>query len=415
MRRLGEKWLVKENIYDVKMKNKNLYVLRTQHANGFESLDVKVAVIINLYYKEKVEWYMRYVNHLTDKIDVFIYSSQQEVLSMISELVKRKKICSYKENRGRDISALLVAAADVILEYDYICFLHDKSPNAEYLTNDVDIWVKQLWDNMIYSNEYVHELLQLFDNNKKLGMLVPPEPYGEYNSHWYGDTWYDNFEITKKVADELDITADISVEKPVFTLSSVFWARADALRPLFRKRWTYEDFQPEPLPMDGTVSHAIERLFGYVAQEAGYEVGTVMTTKYATELLLRAQEDMRQMFAQLSKREHVFNMHQVYNLDEREQMLTSFCQKYKNVYIYGAGNYGRNIREFLADRGGKIDGFIVSKASNQTEIDGKPIYEITSLSPTDDIGIIIAVSYETRVAIEETLAENGFMHSVYAY
>lgn len=40
----------------------------------------------------------------------------------------------------------------------------------------------------------------------------------------------------------------------------MFWARSDAVRSLLSLPLTYEDFPDEPLPPDGTIAHALERL-----------------------------------------------------------------------------------------------------------------------------------------------------------
>ena len=68
---------------------------------------------------------------------------------------------------------------------------------------------------------------------------------------------------------------------PVAPHGSCFWFRTDALRKLFKYDWKYEDFPEEPLPIDGTISHAIERCYAYVAQDAGYYSAIVMCDEYA--------------------------------------------------------------------------------------------------------------------------------------
>ena len=40
---------------------------------------------------------------------------------------------------------------------------------------------------------------------------------------------------------------------------------SDALQPLFDLKLKEEDFPEEPLPIDGTIAHAIERLPVYIA------------------------------------------------------------------------------------------------------------------------------------------------------
>jgi lipopolysaccharide biosynthesis protein len=52
----------------------------------------------------------------------------------------------------------------------------------------------------------------------------------------------------------------------------MFWARVDALRPIFAGQFGWEDYPEEPLPYDGTLLHAIERLLPFVAQKTGYRL-----------------------------------------------------------------------------------------------------------------------------------------------
>lgn len=68
---------------------------------------------------------------------------------------------------------------------------------------------------------------------------------------------------------------------PIAPFGSVFWFRVKALAPLFDHGWQHEDFPPEPLPQDGTISHAIERIYPFVAQGAGYYPAQAMSVDYA--------------------------------------------------------------------------------------------------------------------------------------
>lgn len=56
-----------------------------------------------------------------------------------------------------------------------------------------------------------------------------------------------------------------------FPVGSMFWARTDALNPLFNLNLNWEDYPEEPLPHDGSMLHAIERLLPLVIKHAGYE------------------------------------------------------------------------------------------------------------------------------------------------
>jgi rhamnosyltransferase len=263
---------------------------------------------------------------------------------------------------------------------------------------------------------YIRRVLDIFENRKDIGLLAPPEPYGKYSPIWYGDTWRRNFKLTKQLAQELEIDADINREKEVFALGTVFWSRTEALKGLYKKEWNYTDFPCEPMAKDGTVSHAIERIFCYIAQDGGYKTGTIMTEGYAGWLLLNVQEDMRMMFYQMKKRQHVHNLAQVRNLDEFESALKEFVHKYPQIYIYGAGDYGTELYRFFEDRSWACEGFIVSDGKRkELSVLGKRVWEISELFQSDKIGVAIGVSYESRDEVERILSAHGFCNYIYAY
>jgi lipopolysaccharide biosynthesis protein len=52
----------------------------------------------------------------------------------------------------------------------------------------------------------------------------------------------------------------------------MFWARTEAIKPLLIKNFGWEDYPEEPLPYDGTVLHAFERLLPFVTEKMGYRM-----------------------------------------------------------------------------------------------------------------------------------------------
>jgi lipopolysaccharide biosynthesis protein len=50
----------------------------------------------------------------------------------------------------------------------------------------------------------------------------------------------------------------------------MYLARTGALAPLLHAGFSFEDFPEEPIPLDGTAMHAIERLTPLVCEKAGY-------------------------------------------------------------------------------------------------------------------------------------------------
>jgi lipopolysaccharide biosynthesis protein len=59
-----------------------------------------------------------------------------------------------------------------------------------------------------------------------------------------------------------------------FPVGTMFWARKDAVAPLFGLNLGWDDYPEEPVPIDGTILHALERLLPFVANHAGYQYAT---------------------------------------------------------------------------------------------------------------------------------------------
>ena len=211
------------------------------------------------------------------------------------------------------------------------------------MEEDTAFWIYNLWTNTLGSEAYIRKINQLFDKDKTLGLLAPPEPYGEFLSHWYGDTWFENYDTTRQLAERLKLDVEVTQEEQLTTLSTVFWARTKKKKKLMDYPWKYEDFPEEPLPIDGTLNHAIERLFPFVVLDAGFTTGVVMRKQYAEELLLLVQRDMRYMYFLLQERENVSNLHQIRCAGKWVAIAGDFFERHKNIYIYGAGYYGEKL------------------------------------------------------------------------
>lgn len=375
------------------------------------------AVAVYLYYSDTLEKYFEYIKNIPIEIDVHIISANPETWEAIETFVESRKNVSFikKENRGRDVSALLVVFRKIAINYQYFCFIHDKKEKTEFMKQDIDFWVRNLWDNTLKSKSYIQNVLGILEC-ENVGLLVPPEPTGEHKSDWYRNVWYDNFEQTKALAEELGLECDIATEKSPITLGTVFWAKTDALKKLLEKEWKYEDFPEEPLPDDGAVSHAIERILAYVAQDAGYDTGIAMCSSYAEKLLLYAKSNLTEAYSLMTQNFGIRNIHQVKHYNEQKHVIENFFQTYDKIYLYGAGLYGKEFLHMLNCLGYRPDGFVVSDGQKKMNtIDGVPVLELKELNPTDNVGIFITVNYGLQQELETALLKRGFKNYFKAY
>jgi rhamnosyltransferase len=240
------------------------------------------ALIIHLYYMDLLEESFHYAGSVPENTDVYITTPKEENIALIEgtfSQLPNKITVRLTENRGRDVSGLLVGCADIIDQYDIICFYHDKK-SAHFKSGGSFSY--KMGENTLASKDFVKNIMFTFADNHRLGLLFPPAPnHAEFFSV-FGNEWGFNFENTKNLAKDLNLRVPISEEKyPVSPLGSVFWFRAKVMKKLFSHGWKYEDFPTEPLGEDGTISHAIERIHSLVAQDAGYYSAYLLSDTFA--------------------------------------------------------------------------------------------------------------------------------------
>lgn len=283
------------NIDDIRKAMHLDYVLPSQAINPQTHDRPHSAFIYHVYFMDLLEDTCHYIASLPEETDLYITSTEDKI-PQIREYMQQHGISHQATfipviNRGRDVSALLVAACPVVLsgKYDVIGFAHDKksSQNQEngHHGTESQGFAYKLMENTLGSEAYVKNILTLFAENPRLGQLTPPPPYHAlYFAHTIPHDWGANYEITKELLeDRLGIHVPLSPTKPTASaMGSCYWFRVEALKPLFEYGWKYEDFLPEgQMGEDGTISHAIERANGYICQSRGYYPAWVLSDRYA--------------------------------------------------------------------------------------------------------------------------------------
>ena len=247
----------------------------------------RIALCMHLYFMDMLPQSCAFAANMPPETDVFISTNTPEKKQQIEEAFRTLPLHAVTvkvvENRGRDAAAFLCDLAPQIREYDYACFMHDKKA-IQTKPGSVGASFGYVCNENICKNaDYVLNVLTEFEKDPYLGLLCPPFPtHGVYFMNMCSNGWGPNFDNTKALMKRLGIDRPISGEKmPIAPFGSVFWFRVKALAPLFDHGWKHEDFPPEPLPQDGTISHAIERIYPFVAQGAGYYPAQAMSADYA--------------------------------------------------------------------------------------------------------------------------------------
>lgn len=169
-------------------------------------------------------------------------------------------------NRGRDIGPLLTEFADHLNDYDLVGHVHAKrslwSVSGTVSVTLGDTWREFLWQNLIGGlYPMMDRIVAAFEQEGNLGLVFPSDP------HLIG------WDANKGIADEIAARMGWHGALPDhfdFPLGTMFWMRLDAMRPLLNLRLASNDYPEEPVPDDGTLLHALERLIPFACQLAGF-------------------------------------------------------------------------------------------------------------------------------------------------
>lgn len=268
-------------------KNMQLtYILSSQKSEIKLAEKEKVALVMHLYFPDLIEDSFMWASSMPEYADVYITTNTELKRTAIEAKFQYLKCNKLEirviENRGRDVSSLLVGVKDIVNEYDYVCFVHDKK-TAQLKPGSVgEGFAYKCFSNTLYNRFFVENVINLFRTEPRLGLLTPPVPNHGHFFPVLGNEWGQNFENCVNLANKLGIDVPMDpVKEPVAPLGTMFWFKPEALKFLYDYDWDYKDFPEEPNNNDGTLLHAIERMYTYATQAAGFYPATVLADEYA--------------------------------------------------------------------------------------------------------------------------------------
>lgn len=230
----------------------------------------RVGLHVHVFYPELFEEILEKLRPNEVRPDLFVSVPSEKIRREVQSL-----LVSYSgevvdiievPNRGRDIGSFLTAFGSAIVgNYDFVGHLHTKKslhcPDPGY----IERWRQFLVENMLGGATRMADIiLGRLAEDPSLGMVIPDDPGA--------GGWDQNKGYAEPLAKRMGI--DVLPAHFLFPVGSMFWARVDALRPLFDLELDWDDYPEEPIHHDGTVLHAIERLFGVVASRGQYRMVT---------------------------------------------------------------------------------------------------------------------------------------------
>lgn len=233
----------------------------------------RIAIHAHIFYADLLQEFVSCFKQMPFDFDLFV-SVPEETLRLQCDLAFKsvahlaQLTVAVVPNRGRDIAPMFCAFGEQLRGYDFVAHVHSKkSLHSHGFTSG---WREYLLAGLFGSTEQIKRIFALLTGPDKIGMVYPQTytaiPY-------FGHTWLGTRDMGLAWCNKLGIPPARGYFD--FPAGSMFWARGDAVRPLFEAGIRLEDFAVEQGQLDGTLSHCLERLLGLVAGRQDYGLGVL--------------------------------------------------------------------------------------------------------------------------------------------
>lgn len=244
-----------------------------------------IAVHCHIFYSDLIDEFYDQLNKMPFKFDVYVSVTSKEAKERCELAFKRIINVGIVDvrvvpNRGRDIAPIFAEFGNNLKRYDYFC--HIQTKKSLYNEGKTSGWREYLINGLFGSQDNLKRIFKAFVDNPSLGIIYPQAycmvPYLAFS-------WLAN----RQQGEELCARMGIACPEGYFNFpaGSMFWARQEALAPLFNLNLGWNDFPEESGQTDGTTAHAIERLLGVVPQALNYGALIIKDTEVESNSTFR--------------------------------------------------------------------------------------------------------------------------------
>ena len=237
----------------------------------------KIGLHVHLYDQTLIYELLSYLNNLPSHTDVYITTSKSEVVNSLERILESTTSFINKpkvilcENRGRDVAPWLVNLKEIQFEYDLFAHLHGKrSPQNGF---DGEVWRKYLFDNLL-SSKALNEIFTIFKKYPDVGCVFPGPYLNVFNQWRYNgvEVIGENENLMNELIERYPVQRRTEIRRSdmFFSVGTMFWYRPEALADLFDANLSVNDFPVEPIGLDGTYAHGVERLLKISCENKGF-------------------------------------------------------------------------------------------------------------------------------------------------
>ncbi|TDL90439.1 rhamnan synthesis F family protein [Meridianimarinicoccus aquatilis] len=230
--------------------------------------NLKVALHIHAYFTDDLLTCVQRIERNDTLPDLYVSVRNESAQKEVQELLQAYKgvvaTVDVVPNIGRDIGPFLTHFAQKLVEqYDIIGHVHLKQSAHVGNRSVVDLWNNFLMENVLggpAGGAMIDLAMSNFEVDDRLGLIHPDDPHliGWTRNRPHGDA------IARKLGH------DHIPQFFNFPAGTMFWMRSEALAPFLDISLGWGDYPAEPIQSDGTMLHALERLFGVVPALNGW-------------------------------------------------------------------------------------------------------------------------------------------------
>jgi len=248
---------------------------------------VRIAVVVHIFYPDLAREIYGFLRNIIEPFDLIITTPHKMEIAELIDLftpLASGVVVALSENRGRDVGPFIAVHRKRILEgYDAVLKLHSKK--SKY-TQGGTHWRRHQYHHLCGNSQIVRNSIALLRSGHA-GMIGVHDCYFSHPMYWGGKNRPRVHRLLQSSGTQTFQEKDVPLG---FFAGTMFWYVPDALKQLHEIPDSMLQFEPENAQMDGTLAHALERLFGVLPRQAGYTV---------TSLQLKGKD-----LAEISTREH---------------------------------------------------------------------------------------------------------------
>lgn len=330
--------------------------------------DKKIAVIVDATIASKQYYFSKYLCNIPNGVVCMILAEDEEFERIVKFLPKDCETYHIKVSGNENWLSLL---KEISRNYDYVCKISNITGDYMGIRTNIRSFANLAYDCMLSSPDYIYGIIDIFEKDDNLGMLIPmnsihADYFGAIGREW-GDK--ENYEAVKTMLDEIKCKVPISFSKrPVVSLTDCMWIRTAALADFFDESIIKKISSWDKKLRDGLQKgklrnmeavkvirenySGIKYLYSYILQHRGYYTTFVMPEKVMANYLTNYENSVARLNC---------GIHNYYSLREFLFSAEAYYMKAEMNFNDGSGYLRKNmITETIVCRKNNSEDVVIS-------------------------------------------------------